>query len=59
VGGWATRPDGTIATRLLVDRGREAERAVAAAVEGLLTRLEGAVVVPTFRCVLKRELSVT
>jgi hypothetical protein len=57
VGGWATRRDGTIATRLLLDRGAEAERAVQAAVEQMAPRLEGAVIVPTFRSVLERELS--
>ena len=57
VGGWATRKDGSIATRLLVDRGAEAERAVAAAAQDLASRLEGAVIVPTFRSILERELS--
>jgi hypothetical protein len=57
VGGWAVRPDGTIATRLLVDRGAEAATAVREAAETLTPRLEGAVVVPSFRTPLERELS--
>jgi hypothetical protein len=57
VGGWAVRGDGTIGTRLLVDRGSEAETAVRAAAETLAPRLEGAVVVPSFRTPLERELS--
>jgi hypothetical protein len=57
VGGWAVRPDGSIATRLLLDRGAEAEDAVEAAAAALEPRLEGAVVVPSFRTPLERELS--
>lgn len=57
VGGWAVRRDGSIATSLLVDVGSEAERAVAAAAEALTARLDGAVVVPSFRTPLERRLS--
>ena len=57
IGGWAVRKDGSIATRLLVDRGAEAGCAVDAAVERLAARLEGAVIVPTFRSALERELA--
>ena len=57
VGGWAVRADGTIATRLVTDRGRAAERAVATAVEALQPRLGGTVVVPSFRTPLERELA--
>jgi hypothetical protein len=57
VGGWAVRQDGAITTRLLVDRGAEAAAAVGEAAEQLSPRLEGAVVVPSFRTPLERELS--
>jgi hypothetical protein len=57
VGGWAVRPDGSVATELLVDRGDEARRAVDAAALVLAERLAGAVVVPTFRTPLERRLS--
>jgi hypothetical protein len=57
VGGWAVRKDGSIATRLLVDRGREAAGAIDAAAAALVPRLEGAVVAPSFRTPLERELS--
>lgn len=57
VGGWAVRRDGSIATELLVDRGREAELAVAAAADQLRGRLDGSVVVPSFRTPLERRLS--
>lgn len=57
VGGWAVRPDGSVATELLVDRGDDARRAVDAAARVLVERLAGAVVVPTFRTPLERRLS--
>jgi hypothetical protein len=57
VGGWAVRKDGSIATRLVAERGSEARRAIEAAVERLEERLDGAVVVPSFRTPLERELS--
>jgi hypothetical protein len=57
VGGWAVRPDGSVATELLVDRGDEARRAVDATALVLAERLAGAVVVPTFRTPLERRLS--
>jgi hypothetical protein len=56
VGGWAVRPDGSVVTSLLVDRGADAVRAVTAAAEGLTGRLDGAVVVPSFRTPLERRL---
>ena len=56
VGGWAVRKDGSIATRLLVDRGKAAERAVADQVELLQPRLEGAKVTVSFPTQLEREL---
>jgi len=59
VGGWAVRPDGSVAVRLLADRGG----AAAAAVEDERCRLEerlgGAAVVPTFPTPLERELRAT
>ena len=57
VGGWAVRPDGSVATELLVDRGDGARRAVDAAARVLAERLAGAVVVPSFRTPLERRLS--
>ncbi len=56
IGGWAVRPDGTIATRLLVDRGAEAVRAVAAEAGRLTGLLGGTPVVPTFPTPLERQL---
>jgi hypothetical protein len=57
VGGWAVRPDGDIAWQLLEDIGSEAAGAVEAEAAVLQKRLEDAVVVPTFRTPLERELS--
>ncbi len=59
VGGWAVRRDGSVATDLLVDRGAEARTAVAAAADALSARLDGTVVVPSFRTPLERRLSST
>jgi hypothetical protein len=59
VGGWAIRPDGRIATRLVVDRGADAERSVAEAGGALKARLGGAVVVPAFPTPLEKELRTT
>ena len=56
VGGWAVIGDGSIVTRLLVDRGQAAARAVAEAADALHPRLQGTVVVPSFRTPLEREL---
>ncbi len=57
VGGWAVRPDGSIATELLTDRGSDARQAVDAAAAALAARLGGTVVVPAFRTPLERRLS--
>jgi hypothetical protein len=57
VGGWAVRPDGSVATELVVDRGAEAREAVAGAADALADRLAGTVVVPSFRTPLERRLS--
>ncbi len=56
IGGWAVRADGSVETRLLVDCGKAAERAVADQVEQLQPRLEGASVTPSFPTPLEREL---
>lgn len=57
VGGWAVGPDGTVRTRLLEDIGTEAATAIDAAAHRLQPRLEGTVVVPSFRTPLERELA--
>ncbi|SFF12489.1 Winged helix DNA-binding domain-containing protein [Actinacidiphila alni] len=59
VGGWAHRADGTVATRLLADRGTAAAAAVDAAAERLAAFLAdgGVTVTPRFRTPLERELS--
>lgn len=57
VGGWAVRPDGSVAVELLADRGREARRAVDEAAGALTARLNGTTVVPSFRTPLERRLS--
>lgn len=57
IGGWAVRPDGTVATHLLVDRGSDARAAADEAAGKLEPRLAGTVVVPSFRTPLERSLS--
>lgn len=57
IGGWAHRADGTVAWRLLSDRGTEAAAAVEAAAGSLAERLTGVTVTPRFRTPLERELS--
>jgi hypothetical protein len=57
VGGWAVRADGQIGWQLLEDVGSDAEAAVAAVAQRLQHRLDGSVVVPSFRTPLERELS--
>ena len=56
VGGWTVRPDGTVVTRQLVDRGKAATRGISDAVDALQPRLEGAAVVPSFPTPLEKEL---
>jgi hypothetical protein len=51
------RKDGAVVTRLVSDRGAEADRAVAEAAGALQERLGGAVVVPSFPTPLSRELA--
>jgi hypothetical protein len=57
VGGWAQRPNGAIAVKLLEDIGREAEARVAAEAHALETWLGSTRVTPRFRTPLERELS--
>lgn len=56
IGGWAIRPDGRIVTRLVADRGADAERAVTDAADALQPRLEGGAVIPSFPTPLEKEL---
>lgn len=56
IGGWAVRPDGQVVTRLLVDRGAAAARAVRDAADALRPRLDGTPVVPSFPTPLEKEL---
>ena len=57
VGGWASRPGGDVAYRLLEDIGADAAAAVRAAAAQLASWLGPACVVPRFRTPLERELS--
>jgi hypothetical protein len=57
VGGWAQRPDGRVAVRLLSDVGRVARKAIDAAAEELGAWLGPVRVTPRFRTPLERELS--
>ena len=59
VGGWAVRPGGTVAVRLLADRGAEAVHAVEEERCRLEATLAGVAVVPTFPTPLERELRAT
>jgi hypothetical protein len=56
VGGWATRADGEVVTKLLEDVGREASLAVDAEAARLTAWLQAARVVPRFPTPLHREL---
>lgn len=57
VGGWAVRPDGSLATEMLSDRGADARTAVEEAAEALGARLGGTVVIPSFRTPMERRLT--
>jgi hypothetical protein len=57
VGGWAQRPDGEIAFRLLEDPGAAAAAAVGAEAESLQAWLGPTRVTPRFRTPLERDLS--
>jgi len=59
IGGWAVRPDGSVAVRLLADRGAAAAHAVEEARSRLESRLGGVAVVPSFPTPLERELRAT
>jgi antitoxin (DNA-binding transcriptional repressor) of toxin-antitoxin stability system len=56
IGGWAVKPDGSVVTRLLSDRGATAARAVAEQAELLWARLDRAAVTAAFPTPLEREL---
>ena len=57
VGGWIQLPDGTIATKLLRDIGREGKAAIAAETERWQAILGDMRVTPRFRTPVERELS--
>lgn len=57
VGGWAQRPTGEIATKLLEDVGQEATAAVATEAEEVGKWLSDVRVIPRFRTPTERELS--
>lgn len=57
VGGWAQRPDGGVAVRLLEDPGTEARAAIEAEAERLQVWLGGARVSPRFPTPLQKELA--
>ena len=57
VGGWAQRPSGEVATRLLVDVGAELTAAVQAEAARLQEWIGPARVIPKFRTPLDRELA--
>ena len=57
VGGWAQRPDGAIAIRLLEDIGADGTTAVEAAAERMRGPLAGVTVIPKFRTPVERDLS--
>ena len=56
VGGWATRANGEVVTKVLEDVGREAKRAITEEAARLTQWLEAARVVPRFPTPLHREL---
>jgi hypothetical protein len=57
VGGWAQRPDGSVATRLLLDVPKAAADQMAAAADSLAGRLGPLRVTPRFRTTLERALT--
>jgi hypothetical protein len=57
VGGWAVRPDATVAVRLLEDVGREATSTVDDAASRMEAWLDGTRFTARFRTPLERELS--
>jgi hypothetical protein len=59
VGGWTTRPDGSIAHELLEPVDRAAAKAIASAAEALTSQLAGSRVTPRFQTPLQRRLAGT
>jgi hypothetical protein len=57
IGGWAVRANGEIAWQPLEDIGADAIEAIDGAAAALEPRLDGTVVVPSFRTPLERDLS--
>lgn len=57
VGGWAQRPDGSIAVRMLEDVGADVTAAAATQAEQLEARIAPVRIIPRFRTPLERELS--
>jgi hypothetical protein len=57
VGGWAQRPSGEVAWRLLEDVGSDAATAISAEAAALEAWLGPARITPRFRTPLERELS--
>ena len=57
VGGWAQRPSGEVAVKLLEDVGREATAAIATEADNVKKWLAGVRVIPRFRTPTERELS--
>jgi hypothetical protein len=57
VGGWAQRPNGEIAVRLLEDVGTDADAAIRAEADRLAAWLGGVRIIPRFRTPTERDLS--
>jgi hypothetical protein len=57
VGGWARRPDGEVAFRLLEDVGREDEIRIAEEAAALTAWLDGIIIAPRFPTPLEREIA--
>ncbi|WP_218021238.1 winged helix DNA-binding domain-containing protein [Nocardia crassostreae] len=57
VGGWAQRPDGSLATHLLSDPGADGRRAIDIEIDRLTTYLDGRRFTPAYRTPLERELA--
>ena len=57
VGGWGQRADGSVASRLLEDIGKERTADVQAEVDRLTRWIDGVRVVPKFRTPLERDLA--
>jgi len=57
IGSWAITPDGVLRTRIVADRGAEAQAAIGHAASRLHARLNGAVITPAIRTPLEQALS--